>query len=302
MNKIKIFGLFMLAILVFGVALKLFEIGDRNQSENIIGNDPVNAVYLVDEEEFRFEDGLFTKVIAQESSFLATAKIFGEPVYGDLDGDGDNDALVIIVYQPGGSGTFYYVGASINNDGRYQGTDTILLGDRISPQTMEINNGIGLVNFADRKDGEPMATSPTVGKTLRVKVDTDDYRLGVVENDFVGEADPDTMKLSMKEWVWFKTLSDSEDEMAPPNVEDFSLVFADGTFKAKTDCNALSGLYQSKDNKLSFNSIVSTEMFCQDSLESEFISYLNETATYQFTAKGELLLLSEEGDKVIYFK
>ena len=95
MNKIKIFGLFMLAILVFGVALKLFEIGDRNQSENIIGNDPVNAVYLVDEEEFRFEDGLFTKVIAQESSFLATAKIFGEPVYGDLDGDGDNDALVI---------------------------------------------------------------------------------------------------------------------------------------------------------------------------------------------------------------
>jgi hypothetical protein len=45
------------------------------------------------------------------------------------------------------------------------------LGDRIAPQNISINNGLIVVNYAERKSGEPMSAQPSIGvtKTFRVK-------------------------------------------------------------------------------------------------------------------------------------
>ena len=66
---------------------------------------------------------------------------------------------------PGGSGTFFYVAAALNREGTYRGTNGILFGDRISPQTIQIRNGVVVANYADRQPGEAMAVPPSVGKT-----------------------------------------------------------------------------------------------------------------------------------------
>jgi hypothetical protein len=70
----------------------------------------------------------------------------------------------------GGSGTFYYVVVALSSPNGYIGTNGILLGDRIAPQTTEIKNGQIIVNYADRKTGEAMTIAPSVGVSKYLNV------------------------------------------------------------------------------------------------------------------------------------
>jgi len=92
-----------------------------------------------------------------------TVRYFGNEAFGDLNGDGRNDVAFIVTQSPGGSGTFYYVVVALKGREKYLGTNAILLGDRIAPQTTEIRNSEIIVNYADRKLGEPMTALPSVG-------------------------------------------------------------------------------------------------------------------------------------------
>jgi len=71
----------------------------------------------------------------------------------------------------GGSGTFYYIVAALLTDFGYRGTNALLLGDRIAPQSTEINNSIITVNYADRTPGEPFTTEPSVGVSRNFRID-----------------------------------------------------------------------------------------------------------------------------------
>ncbi len=99
------------------------------------------------------------------------AVYFGNEAVGDLNGDGVPDVAFIFTQSGGGSGTFYYVVAALKEVQGYQGTNAVLLGDRIAPQTTEIKDGQLIVNYADRKPNEPMTAQPSVGvsKYLRVQ-------------------------------------------------------------------------------------------------------------------------------------
>lgn len=125
--------------------------------------DPLNGTYSIDDQRVPFVDGS-AKVIADgtENDF----KIFGKPVYGDLNGDGKSDAIFYVTEETEGTGFFVYVvGATNDGAGGYRPTDAIFIGDRISPQNITTTGGKAAVNYVDRKDGEPMAAEPTVGKT-----------------------------------------------------------------------------------------------------------------------------------------
>lgn len=128
-------------------------------------SDPRNATYTVDGRPVPLRNGRCETEAAPGSAAKAVTTVFEEPAFGDLDGDGDEDAVLLLMDAPGGSGTFYYVAASIYESGRYRGTEAVLLGDRISPQRIVINHGVVEVDFADRRPDEPMADPPSVGKT-----------------------------------------------------------------------------------------------------------------------------------------
>jgi hypothetical protein len=127
--------------------------------------DPLNATYVVEGQPVALINGKAATRAAPGSVTQVTTMTFGEPVIGDLNGDGAPDAAVMLVQNPGGSGTFYYVAAAINTDNGAQGTNAILLGDRVAPQNIEIRNGQILANYADRAPGEPMTAPPSVGVT-----------------------------------------------------------------------------------------------------------------------------------------
>ena len=82
--------------------------------------------------------------------------------YGDLNGDGKNDAVLFLSQDGGGSGLFIYAAAFVSGPVGYKGTNAVFLGDRISPQSVSISHSVATVNYLDRKPDEPFSADPTV--------------------------------------------------------------------------------------------------------------------------------------------
>jgi hypothetical protein len=124
---------------------------------------PEDSIFIIDGAPVGLADGLASEAAAPGSEAVVVTRIFGAPVAADLDGDGDEDAAVVLSRETPGSGTFYYAAASIKEDWGYRGTEARLLGDRIAPQALEARDGVVIANYAERKPGEPMTEAPSVG-------------------------------------------------------------------------------------------------------------------------------------------
>lgn len=261
-----------------------------------------NATYTIEKVEFVMTAGRSEKAYDNSSSTKNVLTVFGEPILGDLDADGDLDAAVLLEHNPGGSGMFYYAVLVINTDGVYTSTNTLFIGDRISPQTVEIQNGRALYNYAVRKAGEAMTVSPSVGKSLWIHFDGATNEIGEWVADFEGEADPARMTLQMKSWVWIKTQQKDATIVTPKKVDAFTLTFStDGRVSVKTDCNSGGGSFTVKDGTMTFGQMMTTLMFCDGSQEQVFNAYLAETNGYSFSTKGELILTLRDGG-TMYFR
>jgi hypothetical protein len=126
------------------------------------GDSPLNATYTLDGTPFALHAGRFERPAAPGSAAMESLTVLGTPVEGDLDGDGDDDAALILIYRGGGSGTFYYLAAALATNGAYQGTNALLLGDRIEPGALVIQHGHITVQWLDRAPAAPLAVAPTV--------------------------------------------------------------------------------------------------------------------------------------------
>lgn len=177
MNKTLTYIVVAIAVLVVGFFFLNSYIYNEKQGEPVAYTD---ALYFLSGEDIKIGgDGL---------------TYFGNEVEGDLDGDGDLDKAFIVTHQPGGSGTFYYLAGAINDNGSYRGTNLMLIGDRIAPQTTEYRD-LGapygarvIINYADRLPLDPMTTPPSVGKTIYAKYSADNNDFGEVVQDFEGES------------------------------------------------------------------------------------------------------------------
>lgn len=132
--------------------------------------DPLDATFTIEGEPMELVAGRAARQAAPGSATMATTAVFDTPVPGDLDGDGTEDAALVLVQQPGGSGSFYYLAAALAIDGLFRGTNAVLLGDRIAPQSLAVRNGVIRASYADRRPDQPMAAAPTVGRTKYLTV------------------------------------------------------------------------------------------------------------------------------------
>jgi hypothetical protein len=136
---------------------------DGGEAQKTSAADPLQASYRIERQEVCLIDGQAETKAAPGSATKIKTSVFGQPVFGDLNEDGNEDAALLLVHQPGGSGTFYYVAAALNTSDGFRGTNAVLLGDRIAPQTIEIRDGVVIANYADRQPEESMAVPPSVG-------------------------------------------------------------------------------------------------------------------------------------------
>ena len=106
------------------------------------------------------KDGLYEEAIPGSSS-RNVVRLGPEPAYGDLDGDHAEDAAVTLLASAGGSGSFTYVAAVLNQDGAAKPLASVLIGDRITMKSLRIVEGKLEVTWLDRKPDEPMSTLPS---------------------------------------------------------------------------------------------------------------------------------------------
>ena len=83
--------------------------------------------------------------------------VFVEPyAFGDLDGDGVDDAAVLLVENSGGSGSFVYLAAVLNSNGSPVNMATTLLGDRAQVEEQTIEEGRIKVKMLTHGPEDPM--------------------------------------------------------------------------------------------------------------------------------------------------
>lgn len=100
---------------------------------------------------------------ADGATMIASANLMGDKIaLGDLNGDGNGDAVVPTIEELGGSGSFFYLVASLNENGQPKEAATQLLGDRIVINSISVQNGQITVNMLDHgpNDGLARATMP----------------------------------------------------------------------------------------------------------------------------------------------
>jgi hypothetical protein len=144
-------------------------IPDLKSAEYPLDLSPTGSVQL--------KDGLFEGAPAAPGSATRLTVRLGDMLAtGDINGDGTEDAAVILIADPGGSGTFSYLAVVLNQQQKPGAAASIFLGDRIIIEALSIQAGMIRVSFLDHDPGQPMASPPSIEEER-----TYAYRNGILE-------------------------------------------------------------------------------------------------------------------------
>jgi hypothetical protein len=189
MNKITI-AIVLLVLIIVGFSIYNRPAVNNQEIKNKGAATLKDATYLIEGKPVTLVNGLSEIEIMPSVASKIITRYFGNEAKGDFNGDGREDVAFILTQEPGGSAVFYYVVVALNTPAGYVGSDGVLLGDRIAPQTIGIDNGVTatgtnrqnviVVNYATRLPNEPFTAKPSVGKSLWLKLDPATMRLGEV--------------------------------------------------------------------------------------------------------------------------
>ncbi|MCF7831747.1 MAG: hypothetical protein K9M36_02595 [Candidatus Pacebacteria bacterium] len=201
MNKKYLIGtviLLLLLLVAIFVSLKPTSQKDDSQGNQEVAEGHKNTSYTIEGQSIVLTDGLSEMESAPGSATKIATRYFGNEFKHDLNNDGRDDVVFLVTQERGGSGKFFYVVAALNTPTGYTGSHAFLLGDRIAPQSVNVDEGITtqgtmrdnviVVNYTDRKPNEPMTTSPSVGKSTWIKLDPITLQFAVVAQNFEGES------------------------------------------------------------------------------------------------------------------
>ena len=123
-----------------------------------------NAEYLsdwVDEGKVKLTNGAYRQPYEDGSASELVITLAGFKAFGDLNGDGVEDAVVVLVTNPGGTGRFYDLAPVLNQNGTPLNTITRELGDRVQLKNLSIVDGKIVLAMLSHGAGDPMCC-PTV--------------------------------------------------------------------------------------------------------------------------------------------
>jgi len=90
----------------------------------------------------RLVDGMGTLIYGEGATERETVGLIDDAVaFGDLDGDGNADAAVVVYTSGGGSGAFIYLVAVLDRDGTPSQAARAYLGDRVRLESLSISDG-----------------------------------------------------------------------------------------------------------------------------------------------------------------
>jgi heat shock protein HslJ len=295
---------FIVAALLLGVFA--FAVGGCGPAVDVSGKEGDSVASLTEETlknaEYR---GIYAEAIR-----LADGKYEGEPfveggasrptvafinvyAFGDLDDDGLDDAVVVLVENSGGSGSFVYLAAVLNRDGNPENVATQFLGDRGQVQSLSIAGGEITVNLATHGPDDPMCCP----SQQEVQV----YALQ--GNELVQLSTQGDLDITGVAWQWWGLVeTEPAAQSIVPNSENYTLVLQpDGSLHVKADCNVVGGAYTLEDDALAIELGPSTMAFCGEaSLDRQYLEWLGSVESY--TLEDDQLILKASTGNMIFVR
>lgn len=202
----------------------------------------------------------------------------GFRVTGDLDGDGTEEAVVVLAQNSGGSGTFDYLAVMKRQGAGIENVATAALGDRVQIRAARIEGARLLVSTVQAGKGDAACcpgdlvdrTWTLAGKALTESPAASTGRLSLET-------------LAGSEWV-LRTWDLREP--APAEVE-VTLTYAEGRFAGKSGCNRYTGAAKAgaAPGELAVGPTAGTRMACaepQSSVETRFLKQLSTAKKFGF--------------------
>ena len=209
---------------------------------------------------------------------------------GDLDGDGQGEAVALLWESSGGSGNRLYLAVMARREGNIVNLATSLIGDRIQIRSGAIDDGRIILDLVRTGPGDA-ACCPTQ-KALVTWVLSDDG-LSRVADETTG-----TLSLADLEGRKWFLIELGREQPLPEDVE-ISMVFRDDRVSGSSGCNDyFAGVSAPIPGELRFNGMGATRKACPASLmdlERRYLSALASAARYTFLA-GRLALSCETDD------
>lgn len=215
-------------------------------------------------------------------------------ILGDLDGDGSEEAAVVLAQSSGGSGTFNYLAVVDRaGDGNVVNVATVPLGDRVQIRHAGIDEG-RLVVDGVRAGPKDAACCP--GEMVRWTWILSDGGLEEVASEITGRLSLEV--LAGSEWVLRKW---SWDEPAPAEPE-VVVSYLDGRLAGSSGCNRFSASVSTgaSPGDVSVGPAMGTRMACPEpaaSVESRFLAQLGGVTKYGFLL-GRLALSYQIDDRL----
>jgi heat shock protein HslJ len=151
-------------------------------------------------------------------------------ITGDLDGDGTDDAVVLLNYAPGGTGQLLHLALMARKKGKIQNLATALIGDRVQIRGVRIEQKRIFVDV--------IQAGPKDAMCCPGEVTTREWTLepGGKLNRYTVTAKPARLTLETignTEWI----LRSWDSKQPAPTRPAVTLVFKDGRFTGSSGCN-----------------------------------------------------------------
>jgi heat shock protein HslJ len=246
-------------------------------------------------------DGEYRKPIVEGSATELVIRLM-DVALGDLDGDGVSDAAVVLVTDPGGSGTFFELAAVVNQDGNPEHVTSVSLGDRMQIEALSIEAGQIIVEMITHGPDDPMCC-PTqqVVQTYVLQGDT----LVLVSSEVISYEPAGDPAITGVEWQWtglIETMPAAQSVV--PDPENYTLLLQpDGALHIKADCNVVGGSHTLEGDGLTIALGPSTMAYCGDqSLDQQYLELLSNVDGYGIEDGQLVLELQADAGRMIFGK
>lgn len=259
-------------------------------SEEALKNSSYSGIY---DEPITLADGAYVG----DPEFLTVEYVADSARYGDLDGDGVDDAVAFLVERGGGTGAFVHVAAQLNRDGEPVDAGAVLIEDRIQVISLDIDGGVITV----------VVTAEGPGDAACCRSHKATQRYGLQDGKLIELPGEQTDGL---ERISFADLDGTLWTLVEMNYDEPTLVdaevtayFEDGQIQGTGGCNTYSGSFTlSEENPfvVAVGPIITTAMMCEQDVsdqESAYLSALGSATQWGYVIGQLAIYYGEAGEE-----
>lgn len=231
---------------------------------------------------------------AKDTAARPTVGLIGDLcVQGDLDGDGIDESVVLLVENSGGSGSFIYIALLERVDGGVKNTGTAPLGDRVQVRSLWIEPGTVMMKVIQHGPEDPLCC-PTQNALRNWVLEGGTLLEGEAAiTGIVSLSDIEGIR-----WILESFASDDPYHGNPP----VTLMFGDGKVSGSAGCNRyFTDITEVDPGVIKLGMTGSTRMACGDEamlIEERYLTAVSGASGYSFLA-GKLALTCRVEDRIV---